>query len=82
MMLIYTYRALENAVRKHSAGSTGAFSGTGHTLGGSSSTSKSAPTTAPQLALPAVPAFWKGLDPQAKVLVCLLGAYAVFWWLS
>ncbi|KAI0697581.1 thioredoxin-domain-containing protein [Cytidiella melzeri] len=67
--------ALESAVSRHSSGSSGAaFSGKGHTLGGSSSASSHPVST--------TPGFWAGLDPQAKAFVLLLGAYFVFWYLS
>lgn len=71
-------RALEAALRKHSSGPTGTFSGKGHTLGSSSSTSTG--TEAP--ALPDVKTWFNNLDPQARVLLTLLGAYALFWFLS
>ena len=73
-------RGLENTVRKHAGAggsSSSAFTGKGHTLGGSSPATTSAPLL-PGSTL----GLWNNMDPQAKVLVCLLGAYAVFWWFS
>ncbi|GJE87699.1 thioredoxin family protein [Phanerochaete sordida] len=66
---------LQATVRRHASGSssTSAFSGKGQTLGGSPAPS------APEM--PGVGWFSK-LDPQAKVLLGLLGAYFVFWMLS
>ncbi|EPQ60354.1 thioredoxin-domain-containing protein [Gloeophyllum trabeum ATCC 11539] len=65
---------LESAVRRHasSSGSASAFSGKGQTLGGS--------TPKPDVgdAIAGV----KNLDPQVKVLLALLGAYLLFWYLS
>ncbi|EKM61381.1 uncharacterized protein PHACADRAFT_83237 [Phanerochaete carnosa HHB-10118-sp] len=67
--------ALESTVRKHASGSpsTATFQGKGQTLGGS-----------PAPSAPELPGanFFSKLDPQAKVLLGLLGAYFVFWLLS
>ncbi|KAE9398482.1 thioredoxin-domain-containing protein [Gymnopus androsaceus JB14] len=64
--------ALEAAIRKYSSGSTGsAFSGKGQTLGGGEA----------DVAKPSGSLF-SSLDPQVKVLIYLLGAYLLFWYLS
>ncbi|KIP10084.1 hypothetical protein PHLGIDRAFT_101658 [Phlebiopsis gigantea 11061_1 CR5-6] len=71
---------LEATVRKHASGSSttaGAFSGKGHTLGG---TTTSSTPSLPDI--PNVKTWYSGLDPQAKVLLGLVGAYFVFWILS
>ncbi|PFH52222.1 hypothetical protein AMATHDRAFT_140468 [Amanita thiersii Skay4041] len=66
---------VENALRKHSSASgSGAFSGKGQTLGGSSASSR-------EIASQTGPSFGN-LDPQLKVLLGLIGAYLVFWYLS
>ncbi|KAJ3558980.1 hypothetical protein NM688_g617 [Phlebia brevispora] len=57
-------QALENTLRNLASGSSGAFSGKGQTLGGSSSTPS----------VPEATSFFSNLDPQAKVLLCLFGA--------
>lgn len=63
---------LESAIRRYASGSSeAAFSGKGQTLGGSTSTPEASG-----------PGSLSNLDPQAKVLLGLLGAYAVFWWFS
>ncbi|KAI9460494.1 thioredoxin-domain-containing protein [Lactarius psammicola] len=68
--------ALEDALRKHSSGSTpDAFSGRGQSLGGSSAqprTSRNDDSAAS----------WVNLDPQVKKLLYFLGAYLLFWYLS
>lgn len=73
-------RALEDAVRRHSAAkSSGVFSGKGQTLGG-----KQAPIDGMDVknvvnqATSNVP----GLSPQAKIFLGLAGAYLLFWYLS
>ena len=71
---------LEDALRRHSTGtggSSGSFTGKGQTLGGGSSNAGSGGAGAGG----AVMAF-QALDPQVKVLLCLLGGYIVFWYLS
>ncbi|KAF8665252.1 hypothetical protein AX16_000274 [Volvariella volvacea WC 439] len=71
---------LEDAVRKHAASSTAAFSGRGQTLGGGP-----APVDVSHevnQTINNVNATFTNLDPQVKVLLALLGAYALFWYLS
>ncbi|TDL28052.1 thioredoxin-like protein [Rickenella mellea] len=68
--------ALEENVRKYSSGSpagqtTGAFSGKGQTLGG----------TQPSPIAGAVDGV-TNLNPQAKVLLAMVGAYALLWYFS
>lgn len=63
--------SLEKAVAKYSTGSSGAapvFSGKGQTLGGSE------PSVAKEHAEAII-----NLDPQAKLLLGLVGAYLVYW---
>ena len=81
MMLTLLDSALEGAVRKHSSGSSGsaALTGKGHTLGGSST---AAPTGGMGIPRPDFQGVFNKLDPQARVLLCLLGAYALFWLIS
>lgn len=72
--------ALENAVRRHSTGSSGsasgAFSGTGHTLdGGPVNSSSESNDGGPQVAGP-------GLNRQTKVFLALTAGYVFFWYLS
>ncbi|RPD65125.1 thioredoxin-like protein [Lentinus tigrinus ALCF2SS1-7] len=68
--------ALEDALRRLSTGgSSGSFSGKGHTLGGGNSTTGSGGGGG------GVAAF-QALDPQVKVLLCLLGGYMLFWYMS
>ncbi|KAH7930608.1 thioredoxin-domain-containing protein [Leucogyrophana mollusca] len=69
---------LEDALRRHSSlsASTGAFSGEGQTLGGSSS---SQPSATGRNVPGAVESVWSKLDPQAKVLLGLLAVYIFFW---
>ncbi|KIK70670.1 hypothetical protein GYMLUDRAFT_210022 [Collybiopsis luxurians FD-317 M1] len=65
---------LEAAIRKHSStssDSTGSFSGKGQTLGGGSA----------DVAEPSASLF-SNMDPQVRVLLYLLGAYLLFWYLS
>jgi len=67
---------LENAVRKHSSGSTSAtFSGRGQSLGGSSTTLQPSRNDGPEVPL-------VNLDPQVKKLLYFLAAYLFFWYLS
>ncbi|KAG7442766.1 uncharacterized protein BT62DRAFT_904909 [Guyanagaster necrorhizus] len=71
---------LENAIRRHSTGSSGsasgAFSGTGHTLGGGPANSSSkANDGGPQVA-------GLGPDRQTKVFLALIATYIFFWYLS
>jgi len=73
---------IEAALRKHSSSSStsgGAFSGKGQTLGGGPA--KVDRMDAQHAASQATAAV-NNLDPQVKVLLGLLGAYLVFWWLS
>ncbi|KAM5536067.1 hypothetical protein V8D89_010325 [Ganoderma adspersum] len=68
--------ALEDALRRHSSGGapgSGGFPGKGHTLAGGNSTAGAGGS--------GVAAF-QALDPQVKVLLCLLGGYLLFWYLS
>ncbi|KAI0699373.1 thioredoxin-like protein [Cerioporus squamosus] len=71
--------ALEETLRRLSTGgsSGGSFTGKGHTLGGGSGNS----TTGFGGGGGGVAAF-QALDPQVKVLLCLLGGYVLFWYLS
>ncbi|KAJ3750778.1 thioredoxin-domain-containing protein [Lentinula detonsa] len=64
---------LEAAIRKHSSGNTGsgAFTGKGQTLG-SSGGNDAEPSTS----------IFSNMDPQVRVLLYLLGAYLLFWYLS
>lgn len=76
-LLMFDYfSALQDALRKHSSGSTSAsFSGKGQSLGGSSTqppTSRNDDSEGPLL----------NLDPQVKKLLYFLGAYLLFWYLS
>jgi hypothetical protein len=67
--------ALENAVQKHSSGSTpAAFSGRGQSLG------SSAGPPPPRNDGPEAPLV--NLDPQVKKLLIFFGAYLLFWYLS
>ncbi|KAA1467944.1 thioredoxin-domain-containing protein [Dentipellis sp. KUC8613] len=67
-------RALEQAIAKHASSSSGAFSGSGHTLGGSSTPQRdAAPNGGPSLL---------NLDQQTKTLLLLVAGYLVFWYLS
>ncbi|KAH9982793.1 thioredoxin-domain-containing protein [Lactifluus volemus] len=71
--------ALDNALRKHSSGSTplatpAAFSGRGQSLGGSSA---SQPAQDNGVEAPLI-----NLDPQVKKLLYFFGAYLLFWYLS
>ncbi|KAF9245822.1 thioredoxin-like protein [Melanogaster broomeanus] len=63
---------LQNAVKQlaSSSAATGAFSGQGHTLGSSSP---------PVDVTGGASALWSNMDPQFKVLLALLAAYAFFW---
>uniref|UniRef100_A0A0W0FAT7 Thioredoxin domain-containing protein n=1 Tax=Moniliophthora roreri TaxID=221103 RepID=A0A0W0FAT7_MONRR len=69
--------ALGDALRRHSSGS-GSFSGKGHTLGGGST------PAAPVAAAGGgdLTTKFNNLDPQVRVLIYLLGAYLLFWYLS
>ncbi|KAL0951583.1 hypothetical protein HGRIS_008265 [Hohenbuehelia grisea] len=73
--------ALESAVARHAtSSSSSAFSGKGQTLGGDP-----APTDIRRdvnAAVDGASAAVGKLDPQLKVLLGLLAAYAVFWYLS
>ncbi|KZT08535.1 thioredoxin-domain-containing protein [Laetiporus sulphureus 93-53] len=67
---------LEQALRRHSSGSSaGAFSGKGQTLGGSSPTESSTDDFG-------IAAAFDRLDPQLKVLLFLLAGYLLFWYFS
>lgn len=74
-------RALADAVRRHSASSSSsAFSGKGQTLGG-----QPAPADLSQDVKDSVnkaTAKVTNLDPQVKILLGLIGAYLVFWYLG
>ncbi|KAF9225515.1 thioredoxin-like protein [Gyrodon lividus] len=67
---------LQNAVKQFTSSSaaTSAFSGKGHTLGGSSSPAQPANNATGNPA-----SFWSNLDPQVKVLLGLFAAYVFFW---
>jgi thioredoxin 1 len=68
--------ALENALKKHSSGTTSAaFSGKGQSLGGSSAAPP--PSRNDGLEAPLV-----NIDPQVKKLLYFFGAYLLFWYLS
>ncbi|KAF8482044.1 thioredoxin-domain-containing protein [Russula ochroleuca] len=70
--------ALENALRKHSSGSTStsaAFSGRGQSLGGSSAAPPPSGNDGSEAPL-------INLDPQVKKLLYFFGAYLLFWYLS
>ncbi len=77
-MIQSVFSALENAVRRHSTGSSGsssgAFSGKGQTLGGGPAKSSYKDIYGG----PQAP----GLDRQAKVFLALIAAYLFFWYLS
>ncbi|KAF5388597.1 hypothetical protein D9757_004686 [Collybiopsis confluens] len=66
---------LEAAIRKHSspsAGSSDAFSGKGQTLGGESAEVSREPSAS----------LFSNMNPQVRVLLYLLGAYLLFWYLK
>jgi len=67
---------LQNAVKQFTSSSeaTGAFSGKGYTLGGSSSGAAPASN-----GTGSATSFWSNMDPQVKVLLGLLGVYVFFW---
>jgi thioredoxin 1 len=69
--------ALESMLKKYSTSSTAAFSGQGQTLGGD----PAAPDVVGEVkgSLDSLVARFSALDPQAKVLLGLLGLYVVFW---
>ncbi|KAJ7110072.1 thioredoxin-domain-containing protein [Mycena epipterygia] len=73
---------LESAVRRHSSGSSGssAFSGRGQTLGGSQAPIDISRTASDTLNKAAAPL--TKLDSQTRVLLGLVAAYAVFWYIS
>jgi len=66
--------ALEDALRQLSAGSSssGSFSGQGRTLGGATVGNSGNQQGKP----------FDNLDPQIKILLGLVGAYLLFWYLS
>ncbi|KAF8634860.1 hypothetical protein AX15_000616 [Amanita polypyramis BW_CC] len=67
---------ISNALRRHASGSnSGAFAGRGQTLGGSSY--KTSNNTGNQSR-----GLFETLDPQVKILLGLVGAYVLFWYLS
>ena len=69
---------LENTIKKHATtSSTAAFSGKGQTLGGD----PAAPDVVGEVkgAFDSLSARFSELNPQAKVLLGLLGLYFVFW---
>ncbi|RDX51878.1 thioredoxin-like protein [Lentinus brumalis] len=69
--------ALEETLRRLSTGgSSGTFTGKGHTLGGGSGNSTTGFGGGGGVAA------FQALDPQVKVLLCLLGGYMLFWYLS
>ncbi|KAF9507014.1 hypothetical protein BS47DRAFT_1373991 [Hydnum rufescens UP504] len=74
-------KALEEAIKKHSSGSTGGFSGQGHTLG-SSATPSSVPTPSETITPFAVLESWAKLDPQVQILLLLVGGFVGFLLLS
>ncbi|KAF9074852.1 thioredoxin-like protein [Rhodocollybia butyracea] len=64
---------LEAAIRRHSSGTTGAtgaFSGKGQTLGSGGNIMESSGS------------MWDRVGPQGKVLLYLLAAYLLFWYLG
>lgn len=68
--------ALENALRKHTSGSTpAAFSGRGQSLGSSSAQAQTSRNDVSE-------ASWVNVDPQVKKLLYFVGAYLLFWYLS
>jgi len=73
---------LTNTIAKHaSSPSTTAFAGKGQTLGSTSSTNSSPPNTTKNTS-GLIDTYWTPLEPQLKVFVGLVGAYALFWYLS
>jgi len=74
------FSALEDATRRHSATSTsGGFTGKGQTLGGGPT---SVDSTDVKVTVDQATAKLTNLDPQVKILLGLVGAYLVFWYLS
>jgi len=72
--------ALEGAIRKHSStSSSGVFAGKGQTLGGGAATIGK---TDVQNTMNQAAGTVTNLDPQVKVLLGLVGAYLLFWYLS
>ncbi|KAJ3865238.1 thioredoxin-domain-containing protein [Lentinula novae-zelandiae] len=65
---------LRAAIVKHSSGAaeSGAFSGKGQTLGSGGGGDIDEPSSS----------LFSNIDPQVRVLLYLLGAYLVFWYLS
>ncbi|KAF8585139.1 thioredoxin-domain-containing protein [Ramaria rubella] len=75
-------RALESTLKAHAASgttssTTGAFSGKGQTLGGSSTSQADMATSAATAA-----AGLTNLDPQVKLFLGLIAAYLVLWYFS
>ncbi|KAF8832063.1 hypothetical protein HHX47_DHR1001050 [Lentinula edodes] len=70
-----TFRGLRAAIVKHSSGAagSGAFSGKGQTLGSGGGGGDIAESSS---------SLFSNMDPQVRVLLYLLGAYLVFWYLS
>jgi thioredoxin 1 len=82
ILLIMVSRGLEAAVQRlsESSKSSGVFTGKGQTLGGA--------TTGPDLKSQAnqaasnVTSSFNNIDPQVKVLLGLVVAYAAFWYIT
>ncbi|TFK41810.1 thioredoxin-domain-containing protein [Crucibulum laeve] len=74
--------ALEDALRRHSASSSSssAFSGKGQTLGGGAAPSDV--TGDVKRSVEQAAGSISNLDPQVKVILGLVGLYALFWFLS
>lgn len=73
--------ALEDAIKRHSGGSvSSAFSGRGQTLGGAPAPADIAGDV--KDSVNKATTHVTNLDPQVKVLLALVGAYVLFWWLS
>ncbi|KAF8527550.1 thioredoxin-domain-containing protein [Hysterangium stoloniferum] len=71
-------RALESTIKTHAGSgpaSTGAFTGKGQTLSGSSSKSNVTSTPGPVSGL-------TNLDPQVKIFLGLIGVYLVLWYFN
>ncbi|KAF8701244.1 hypothetical protein AX14_000513 [Amanita brunnescens Koide BX004] len=67
--------ALESALSRHASGTdSGVFTGTGQRVGDSSSSGNAAPQAGGRP--------FENLDPKVKILLGLIGAYLLFWYLS
>jgi thioredoxin 1 len=82
IFILYNDSGLESELLKHaspssSSSSTSAFSGKGHRLGGDSDSLAAAARDTTRAAADKI-----NIDPQLKLLLGLLGAYLVFWWMS